>query len=94
MTAELARVWSLPAPMLAAYQYRAFPQTNCEERLGPVVAAGIVAVENTEAEESEQTSLTSWAVMLGLEAEDIQEMAQLSDRQKERVQSLASNMTR
>ena len=42
MTAELARVWSLPAPMLAAYQYRAFPQTNCEERLGPVVAAGVV----------------------------------------------------
>ena len=94
MTAELARVWSLPAPMLAAYQYRAFPQTTCEERLGPVVAAGIAAVENTEAGDAEQTSLTSWAVMLGLEADDIQEMAVLSERQKERVQSLASNMTR
>ena len=94
MTAELARVWSLPKPMLAAYQYRAFPQTSCEERLGPVVAAGIVAVANTEAEENQRTSLNSWAVMLGLEAEDIQEMAELNDRQKERVQSLASNMTR
>ena len=94
MTAELARVWSLPEPMLAAYQYRAFPQSHCEERLGPVVAAAVVAVENTEVEVDQQESLNSWAVMLGLEAEDIQDMAALSDKQKERVQSLASNMTR
>lgn len=94
MTAELARVWSLPTPMLVAYQYRAFPQSHCEERLGAVVAAGVVAVENTEAEEGQQVSLNSWAVMLGLEAEDLQEMAQLNERQKERVQSLVSNMAR
>jgi len=94
MTAELARVWSLPSPMIDAYQYRAFPQTSCEERLGPVVAAGIVAVENTEVPQEQQTSLNSWAVMLGLEADDIQEMAVLSGRQRERVESLASNMTR
>ena len=93
MTAELARVWSLPAPMIQAYQYRAFPQSHCEERLGAVVAAGVVAVGNTEVDESQQVSLNSWAVMLGLEAEDLQEMAQLSAKQKERVQSLVSNMT-
>ena len=51
MTAELARVWSLPAPMLAAYQHRAFPQSHCEERLGPVVAVAIVAVENIEVDD-------------------------------------------
>ena len=45
-------------------------------------------------EEDQQESLNSWAVMLGLEAEDIQDMASLSAKQKERVQSLASNMTR
>ena len=94
MTAELARVWSLPAPMLAAYQYRAFPQTTCEVRLGPVLAAGVVAVENTEVEDDQRTSLNSWAVMLGLDADDIQDMAVLNDRQKDRVHSLASNMTR
>jgi HD-like signal output (HDOD) protein len=94
MTAELARVWSLPKPMMAAYQYRAFPQSHCDERLGAVVAAGVAAVENTEAPEDQRSSLTSWAVMLGLEADDLQEMAVFTDRQKERVESLASNMTR
>lgn len=94
MTAELARVWSLPAPMLAAYQYRAFPQSHCEQRLGAVVAAAAAAVENTEMEPEQQTSLNSWAVMLGLEAEDMQEMAVFSDKQKERVGSLVSNMAR
>jgi len=94
MTGELARVWSLPAPMILAYQYRAFPQSHCEERLGPVVAAGVVAVENAEVDESRQVSLNSWAVMLGLEAEDLQEMANLTVKQKERVESLVSNMTR
>lgn len=93
MTAELARVWSLPAPMLGAYQYRAFPQSLCEERLGAVVAAAVAAVENTETDKKRQTSLNSWAVMLGLEAEDLQKMAVLGDRQKEKVKSLVSNMT-
>lgn len=94
MTAELARGWFLPAPMLAAYQYRAFPQSHCDQRLGAVVAAAVVAVENTEVETEQQTSLNSWAVMLGLDAEDIQEMAVFSDKQKEKVGSLVSNMAR
>lgn len=94
MTAELARVWSLPAPMIGAYQYRAFPQSHCDERLGAVVAAGVTAVENTEVDAERRVSLNTWAVMLGLEEEDLQAMAELSDKQKERVQSLVSNMTR
>lgn len=93
MTAELGRIWSLPAPMLAAYQYRAFPQSHCDERLGTVVAAGVVAVENTEVSEEQQQSLDGWAETLGLDADELQKMAVFGERQKERVQSLASNMT-
>lgn len=94
ITAELARVWQLPDPMLAAYQYRAFPQSHCEERLGPVLAAAVAAVENTEAESGHQTNLSQYAVTLGLDPDDLQAMAELSDKQQERVQSLAVNMTR
>ena len=94
LTAELSRVWSLPEQMTSAFQYRAYPQMRCEERLGAILSAAVVAVENTALEPAEQVSLEAWSVMLGLAAEDLQEMANLSQRQEERVQSLASNMTR
>lgn len=94
MTAELARLWSLPTPMLEAYQYRASPESLSDARLGTVVAAGVVAVENTAVENEQQQPLHAWAETLGLVAEDLQQMAEIGDRQKERVQSLASNMTR
>lgn len=94
MTVELGRTWSLPAPMIAAYQCRAFPKANCDVRLGPIVAAGITAVENAEIDESQWASLEPYAAELGLPADDIQSFAVLSDRQKEKVRSLASNMTR
>ncbi len=94
VTAELGRIWSLPSPMVASYQYRAFPQAHCDYRLGLVVAAGVTAVENAEREEQHYSSLSQWSTELGIDADDIQDMAILSDRQKERVQSLATNMTR
>ena len=94
VTSELGRIWSLPAPMVAAYQYRAFPNSHCEYRLGLVVAAGVTAVENAERDESDHSSVALWSAELGVDADEIQSMAILSDRQKERVQSLASNMTR
>ncbi len=94
VTAELGRIWSLPAPMVAAYQYRAFPEAHCDDRLGLVVAAGVTAVENAEREEPQRSSLSLWSGELGLDDEEIQEMAILGDKQKERVQSLASKMTR
>jgi HD-like signal output (HDOD) protein len=93
LTAELARVWSLPEPMLGAYQYRAYPQLRCEERLGAVLSAAIVAVENSELSPEQQISLEPWAVILGMDVGELQEMATLSQRQEERVQSLACNMT-
>ncbi len=94
VTAELGRIWSLPAPMVAAYQYRAFPEAHCDDRLGLVVAAGVTAVENAERDEQQHCSLSRWSGELGIDEEEIQDMAILSDRQKERVQSLASKMTR
>ncbi len=93
MTAELARNWSLPAPMVSAYQYRAFPDAPCDERLGFVVAAGALAVENTEALEEEQVSLAPWAMQLDIEERELQKLAVLGERQTERVSSLASNMS-
>lgn len=94
VTAELGRIWSLPAPMVASYQSRAFPQAHCDYRLGLVVAAGVTAVENAERDEHERSSLGEWSTPLGIDCDEMQSMAILGDRQKERVQSLASNMTR
>lgn len=94
MTAELGRIWSLPSPMLAAYQYRAFPNTACDERLGLVVAAAVAAVENVGLEKEQHRTLSPWADELGISADDMQSMAVFGDSQKERVQSLAGNMTR
>lgn len=94
VTAELARNWSLPAAMVAAYQYRAFPDAHCDVHLGFIVAAGVCAVENAEVDEACHASLAPWADELGVSTEELQEMAKLGERQTEKIQSLASNMTR
>ncbi len=93
MTAELARLWSLPAPMIAAYHYRAFPDAQCAHRLGLVVNAGVTAVQNAELPEERWQSLQPWAEALGISAADIQSMASIGKRQKERVMSLAGRLT-
>jgi len=93
MTAEVARTWTLPEPMVAAYQFRAFPDSQCDHPLGKIVAAGTLAVENTEVDEAQRTNLEPWASQLEIDAEELQKLAVLSERQKERVQSLASNMS-
>lgn len=93
MTAELARLWSLPTPMIAAYSYRANPGTRCEHRLGLVVSAGVAAVQNAEVPKEGRQSLRSWAEPLGIDAAGIQGMASIGERQRERVQSLAGRMT-
>ena len=93
MTAELARLWSLPAPMVAAYHYRAFPASECADRLGLVVGAGVAAVQNADLPEDRRSSLTPWSEQLGIEAEYIQHMAVIGERQRDRVQSLAGRMT-
>ena len=94
ITLELARTWSLPEPMVLAYQFRALPKSERDHRLGLVLSIGAAAVENTESEECDQINLRSWAEEIGIDAGELQAMAELSGRQRERVQSLVSNLAR
>jgi HD-like signal output (HDOD) protein len=92
MTAELARFWSLPEAMITAYSYRASPVGECSERLAAVIVAGATAVGNTEFEEEHRLDIAPWASAFGLSTAELQKMAVFSERQQERVRSLASNM--
>lgn len=94
VTAELARAWSLPELMLSAYQCRAITAARCDARLGQILIASVAAVENANQEAGDRKSLQEFATPLGLQDSELQEMASLSERQEERVLSLASNMTR
>jgi len=94
MTAVLARTWSLPAPMVAAYQYLARPEPDRECRLGIVLAAAAAAVGNNLFDEELHLDLEPWALKLDIPAEDLQAMAVFGDRQQDRIQSLAKKMTR
>ena len=94
MTAELARIWSLPAPMVAAYRYRAYPDTECDDRLGKVVTAGVIAVQNASVPEEFRVSLAPWAGFFGMSADELQAKAVFGEKQRERVQSLAGRLTR
>lgn len=93
MTAELGRKWSLPESMVASYQYRAFPESQCDDRLAFIVAAGVDAAENSEVEEDQRENLSTWSELLSIDAVELQDMAFFGERQKERVLSLAKNMT-
>ena len=93
MTAELARLWSLPASMIDAYHYRAYPDTPSANRLGLVVDAAVTAVQNIGLPEERQQSLQASAEALGISEAELQSMASISERQKERVKSLAGRST-
>ena len=94
MTALLASNWSLPAPMVAAYQFRADPGSGCQHRVGWIVAAAAVAVANVAVEDELCADLGPMVAELDIEADALQDTAFFSDRQQERIQSLAANMTR
>ena len=94
MTALLASNWTLPAPMVAAFEYRADPASTSKHELGLVLAAGAAAVSNMEFEEERRLSLDDWASKLDIDADDLQSLAVFSDPQQERIQSLAQRMTR
>lgn len=94
MTALLASTWTLPAPMVAAYEFRANPASTSRHQLGLVLAAGAAAVSNTEYDEERRLSLDNWAAELDLSADDLQALAVLSDPHQQRIQALAQRMTR
>ena len=93
MTAELARFWSLPNPMIAAYEHRASSATACDERLGLIVVSAATAVGNTEVEDEQRVDLRTWANDFGLAPDELQQMAIFGERQREKVQSLVGNMS-
>ncbi len=93
MTAALAESWSLPKPMLQAYQFRAAIGSKSAHRLGLIVAVAAAAVENVQREDEAPISLDGWAADLGVGVDELQKSAALGTRQIERVESLASNMT-
>lgn len=94
MTAELAANWSLPKPMIDAYKFRAGLGGTSTHRLGLVVAIAAAAVENSQRINDEPISISSWAAELGVGVEALQKCAEMDVRHTERVESLASNMTR
>lgn len=94
MTALLAGNWTLPVPMVAAYEYRANPASTSTHQLGLVLAAAAAAVTNMEFDEEHRINLDGWAADLGISATDLQSLAVFSAPQKERIQSLAQRMTR
>ena len=81
MTSELAKIWSLPVPMAAAYRYRSFADSHDDERLGLIVSAGIIVVENVDADESQRTSLDGLAQALRIDVDRLQKMAIIGERQ-------------
>lgn len=94
MTALLARNWTLPAPMVAAFEFRAGAASTSKHALGVVLAAGAAAVSNMEYEEDRRISLNDWASELDISADDLQALAVFTDPQHDRIQSLAQRMTR
>lgn len=92
VTVALAQAWSLPEPMVAAYQYLAFPSEGSDVILGHVVHAAVVAVGNADIEENRRMNLDMHASSVGMDANELQQMAMLGERQRNRVGSLASNM--
>jgi HD-like signal output (HDOD) protein len=92
VTVALAQAWSLPEPMVAAYQYLAFPSESEDVILGHVVRAAVAAVGNTDIEEHQRMNLDVHASSVGMAADELQEMAMLGERQRNRVESLAGNM--
>ena len=93
MTLELARFWALPEPMVAAYHCRALPDSVSDDPLALIVAASAAVAGNMEVNEDQRTDTAHWASAFSLTPKDLQNMDVFGDRQKERVQSLAANMT-
>jgi len=93
VTSELSRLWSLPELMVSAYQCRAFPEMQVNGRLGLIVTGGALAVGNTNVEENQKSDLHQCADSIDLDAEELQEMAMLGNRQKDKIHSLSGNMT-
>ena len=93
MTAELARFWSLPEPMTEAYEQRAVSALPKEGSLATVLSAAELAVQHADDEADDIDGFDDIASALGMTATELRDMAKIGERQRNRVRSLASNMT-
>ncbi len=92
-TLELARKWSLPEPMLNAYASRIHSDgANKADRLGSVIDACASAIGNAHGPDEARIDLDATATRIGLTAEQLAELAEPGDRQKERLRSVAASM--
>lgn len=92
-TLELARQWSLPEPMVQAYAARLHSAgSNKLDRLGAVVDACASAIGNAHGPDEARVDLDETATRIGLSVEQLAELAEPGERQKERLRSLAASM--
>lgn len=93
VTSELSRLWSLPEPMVSAYQFHAFPEVPVDTPLGRIVLAAATAVGNVDNEEGQKTDLHKCGDLIGLDADELQKLAMLGNRQKDSIRAMSGNMT-
>ncbi len=92
-TLELARQWSLPEPMLQAYAARLHDHgTTRLDRLAAVIDACVSAIGNAHGPEEARVDLDATATRIGLTPEQLAEMAEPGERQRERLRALAASM--
>ena len=92
-TLELARQWSLPEPMVQAYSSRLHSDGAAKSnRLGAVIDACASAIGNAHGPDEARVDLDATATRIGLTVEQLAELAEPGERQKERLRSLAATM--
>ncbi|MEM9209171.1 MAG: HDOD domain-containing protein [Pseudomonadota bacterium] len=92
-TLELARQWSLPEPMLQAYTARLHDHgTTRLDRLAAIIDATASAIGNAYGPEESRVDLDATASRIGLTAEQLAEIAEPGERQRERLLALAATM--
>ena len=89
-TAELARLWSLPEAIVAAYEHRTSSSDgDQDDRLAAMLDASVATIGNCTGPDESWVDLDNSAVRLGLTSE---QLAEPNDRQLERLRSVASSM--
>ncbi|MEM7432306.1 MAG: HDOD domain-containing protein [Pseudomonadota bacterium] len=93
VTAELAKAWSLPDSMAAAYELRAFPELRSGNNLGLVLAVA-VAIVNFAQYETGEDRVREAASQLDCDVDAMVAFINDNEREKQRIQTVASRMSR
>jgi len=93
-TVELAKLWSLPLPIVIAYGDRSKgADSQPDVRLSAMLDAAATAVGNANGPEEARIGLDRSAARLGLTAAELEKRAGLSAKQTDRLRSVASSMS-